>query len=183
LEDIGNLFDKKGYRSLLVNGSYSKKEVFLQVAQKGDILHLATHYFNNSESKSNNGFLFANTQKIIDNSVLYENLLTIDEICNLQFHADLVVLNACASGIERLSGHNRNIIPEIFLMAGARNTLTTLWNVTDRLAGRFMVLFYRLLLEGKSYSAALREAKLQMIRSRETSLPTVWAPYILTSRQ
>jgi CHAT domain-containing protein len=73
-------------------------------------------------------------------------------------------------------------LPGIFLAGGAQNILSTLWNVSDEITRDFMVDFYRLILDGKSYSAALREAKLHLISSTETSLPTVWAPYILTER-
>ncbi|MCX6277510.1 MAG: CHAT domain-containing protein [Bacteroidetes bacterium] len=180
---IGSLFRKNGLSSRLVEGSSAKKDYFTKMVSRGKIIHLATHYYNGSDCPYNNGFLFCCNEKNDSHKSAKEDVLTIGEICNLHCNADLVVLNACSSGIERLqSGKYRNVIPEVFLTAGARNILTTLWNVTDKLTSPFMALFYRLLLEGKSYSGALREAKLQMIKHRETSLPTVWAPYILTSR-
>jgi len=183
LTAIGSLFRKRGLSSWLVEGAYSKKDYFKEMAGRGDIIHLATHYYNGSDIPCDNGFLFCCKESNDSQYSAKDEILTIEEICNLQCQADLVVLNACSSGIERLqTGKYRNLVPEVFLMAGAQNILSTLWNVTDRLTAPFMVLFYHLLLEGKSYSAALREAKLQMISHSETSLPMVWAPYILTGR-
>jgi CHAT domain-containing protein len=183
LKLIGSMFETNGLPARLVEGGLSGKDHFKRMADSSSIIHLATHYFNGSDIPFHNGFLFWDDNSNNSQKTANEEVLTIEEICNLQFHADLVVLSACASGMERLqSGKYRNAVPEIFLIAGAQNILSTLWNVTDRVTVAFMVDFYGLLLSGKSYSAALREVKLQMLRCRETSLPTVWAPYILTER-
>ncbi len=183
LASIESMFETNGLPARLVEGESSRKDNFKEMAGHGRILHLATHYFNGSDEPNHNGFLFSGNNKNGGQKSECEEVLTIEELCDLRLQADLVVLSACASGMERVRpGKYRNAIPEIFLTAGAQNILSTLWNVTDRLTGSFMVNFYRLLFAGKSYSAALREVKLQMISCRETSLPTVWAAYILTER-
>ncbi|MEI7500359.1 MAG: CHAT domain-containing protein [Bacteroidota bacterium] len=182
IAEIGSLFRQRGLTSWLAYEQYSQKEYFKTVARKGKIVHLSTHYI--SEAPGNGGgFLFWGYDPSGSKEGRKKGILTIEEINSLQLQADLIVLNACASGIEKQnSGARKNSLPAIFLKAGARNILSTLWSVTDRLAGDFMVNFYSSWLSGKTYSQALREVKLQMINCPETSLPNIWAPYVLTAR-
>lgn len=183
IAEIGSLFRQKGLTSWLVYEQRSEKEYFKEVACRGKIVHLSTHYLAEAPENGSGGFLFWGYNPSVSKADQNVGILTMDEITTMQLQADLIVLNACASGLEKLkSGLIRNSVPAIFLKAGARNILSTLWNVTDRLTGDFMVNFYRLWLSGKTYSQALREVKLQMINCPETSLPTIWAPYVLTAR-
>jgi CHAT domain-containing protein len=66
-----------------------------------------------------------------------------------------------------------------FFTAGASNIVYTLWNVADKHTRDFMVSFFKGILAGQAYSSALRNAKLEMISKPETSLPRLWAPYVL----
>jgi len=183
IAEIGSLFRQRGLTSWLFTEQYSVKEYFKSLARRGKIIHLSTHYIAETADHGQGGFLFWGYDPAGIHGKQNEEVLTTQEIAGLQLQADLIVLNACASGIVKLkSGGRRNSLPAIFLEAGARNILSTLWNVTDRLAGEFMVNFYRLWLSGKTYSQALREVKLQMISSPETALPTIWAPYVLTAK-
>ena len=178
---IGELFRQKGLSSWLVYDEYSEKKYFKTVACRGRIVHLATHYLPEIPDDRSGGFLFWDDEPGGENSKLTETLLTADEIKVLHLKADLVVLNACGSGVDRIKpGTPRNSLPQLLFMAGARNILSTLWNVTDNLAGHFMQDFYRSWLSGKTYSEALREVKLQWINCRATTMPTIWAPYVLT---
>ena len=184
IREIGSLFRKKGLTSWLVYEQHSDKERFKSTACMGRIVHLSTHYLSEPPEIGNGGFLFSGYDPSISTEGETDGVLTIDEISGLQLNADLVVLNACASGIQKLkSGGSRNSMPMVFLKAGARNILSTLWSVTDRLAGEFMINFYRIWLSGKTYSQALREVKLELISHPETSLPKIWAPYVLTARR
>jgi hypothetical protein len=54
-----------------------------------------------------------------------------------------------------------------------------LWNVKDERTAAFMEAFYRHLAEGQPKAAALRAAKLDLLRDRATSAPRDWAPFIL----
>jgi len=71
--------------------------------------------------------------------------------------------------------------PRNFLKAGVNHILFSHWNVSDKHTRQFMLTFYRHILTGKSYSAALREAKLKMLELPETAIPTIWAPFVLWS--
>ena len=177
---IAALFHQKGLSSWLVYNEYSGKEYFKEVVCRGRIVHLATHYIQEIANERSGGFLFSGYNPAGDRSQPPEGLLTPDEIRMLQLKADLVVLNACASGAYWIKpGTPRNSLQELLFLAGARNILSTLWNVTDNLAEHFMLDFYSLWLSGKTYSEALREVKLQWINCSTTTIPTIWAPYVL----
>jgi CHAT domain-containing protein len=152
--EIGALFRQKGKSLWLGYEELTDKDYFKQMVCKGRIVHLAAHHD--------------------------ACLLTCDEIAGLHLGADLIVLNSCSSGIYKVNEANSGNSPaQVFYNAGAKNVLSTLWNVTDALARQFMVDFYRIWLTGKSYSDALREVKMQWISCSATTMPSIWAPYVL----
>jgi CHAT domain-containing protein len=178
--EIGELFHQKALSTWLMTEGYLQKERFMFMASCGRIIHLATHYFTEKPGCRTGGFLFAGYLPANGKSLSSVDLLTPDELFMMQLQADLVVLSACASGVDRINtGNSIGSLPQLLFLAGARNVLSTLWNVTDNLTKHFMLDFYRLCLSGKTYSEALREVKLQWISCRETAIPTIWAPYVL----
>ena len=180
ITEIGALFRQKGLSSCLVVNEYSAKDYFKEIACRGRIVHLATHFIPDKTGKDMGGFLFWGYDPLAEKSQPSAGLLTTEEIKDLRLEADLIVLNACASGGNGMKpGFPRNSVPELFFTAGASNILATLWNVTDNLARYFMLDFYRSWLSGKTYSEALREVKLQWINCSSTTIPTIWAPYVL----
>ena len=104
-------------------------------------------------------------------------------LCHHSVSADLVVLNTCSSYSDG-SGISKQKVcsPPMLVNAGAANVISTLWNVADNLACRFMTEFYVLIMQGQSYSTALQATKIKMIGQPETSLPLIWAPYVLLER-
>ena len=181
IAEIGSLFHQKGLSRWLVSEQYSDKEYFKSEACRGKIVHLATHYIHDSNDPRRDGFLFWGYDSSGKKNAPGAGILSVAEITRLQLQADLIVLNACSSGIEQMqAGDTVSTMPCVFFTAGAKNIMSTLWSVNDKLAGNFMICFYRQWLSGKSYSEALREVKLQMIRCPETAMPTIWAPYVLT---
>lgn len=183
IKTIGALFKKKGRSYRLIYDQYSGKECFKEVSGRGKIVHLATHYLPQSMGHVCGGFLFWGYDPATKSELCPQEILTQDEISHLKLNADLVVLNACSSGIILPPlGTTLQSLSLSFFLAGARNTLCALWNVTDALANQFMIDFYRRCLSGKTYSQALREVKINLISKQETSLPTIWAPYVLTGQ-
>lgn len=98
-----------------------------------------------------------------------------------RLNADLVVLSSCDTGLGRLTaGEGVMGLPYAFLGAGARRLLLTLWAVSDETAAEFMPRFYKRLRAGKTPAEALRETKLESLRSKGPgSSPRHWAPYVL----
>jgi CHAT domain-containing protein len=69
-----------------------------------------------------------------------------------------------------------------FFYAGARNVVFSLWRVIDRQTSDLMSLFYKEVLAGRSYSYALRAAKLKMIAAPGSAYPLNWAGFVLVGR-
>ena len=68
-----------------------------------------------------------------------------------------------------------------FLYAGADSVLISLWNVNDASTAELMTLVYRNLARGLRRDAALRTAKLQLMRGPQSTWrhPYHWAPFVL----
>jgi len=99
----------------------------------------------------------------------------------LRLQTDLVVLSSCDSGIGRIhEGENMFAVSRSFLAAGAKNILYSLWKINDKYSSDLMIDFYRHHLKNKSYTSALRHAKLNMLSQPATAAPRYWAPFILT---
>ena len=180
LFSIAVLFKQKGLNACLEFAQNSKEGVFKEVAGKSRIIHLATHSHFNHYNPELKGILFWDYEPDADPRATDDGLLSFREAESLHLKADLIVLNSCASGTFYRQGYAAaGSFPLGFIKAGAKNILSTLWNVTDRLAKDIVLGFYRKWLSGKTFSEALREVKLELIQSRETALPTIWASYIL----
>lgn len=97
----------------------------------------------------------------------------------MELDADLVVLSACRTALGILEkGEGIQGLPRAFFCAGARSVLVSLWPVGDRSTSRFMEFFYEHLSRGESKQEALRGAKLNMIKAKDTHLRQ-WAGFIL----
>jgi CHAT domain-containing protein len=109
------------------------------------------------------------------------------EVLRTPLRAEIVVLSACETALGAEDwGQGRVGLVAAFEQAGARSVLATLWSV-DEPAADLMAAFYGAMAQGKPASAALRQAKLQLMQQRlrigkvEVSLahPFFWAPFIL----
>ena len=96
-----------------------------------------------------------------------------------------MVLSSCESGIGKLlEGEGMLGLNRSFINAGIPNVMYSLWKVNDAKSSELMIEFYRKILESnKSYSAALRAAKLKLISKKETALPLYWSGFVLIGRQ
>jgi len=177
---IGDLFRKKELSSWLVYERASRKDDFKEMAGTSKILHLATHFSPGIDSSDGGGFLFWDYNPCHKHEEPGKGVLSMQEICEMRLENDLIVLNACASGSpQKCTSGRMASLALSFMMAGGRNILSTLWNIPDTHAFTFIVDFYRQWLSGKTFSQALRAVKIKMIQRKETSLPTLWAAYIL----
>ncbi len=138
-------------------------------------VHLATHAFMNEKNPKLSGIVLAADSSKTEDGVLYS-----EEIYNLYLNADLVVLSACESGLgeivrgEGIIGFTRGL-----MFSGAKNVIVSLWNVVDRSTAAFMTDLYSKILEGKSYTTALRDVKLRFINSDKYSEPFYWGAFKL----
>ncbi|HKP12902.1 MAG TPA: CHAT domain-containing tetratricopeptide repeat protein [Blastocatellia bacterium] len=113
-----------------------------------------------------------------------DGLLDVSEIARLELDADLVVVSACQTGRgQLLSGEGIVGLSRAFLYAGARSVVVSLWDVSDISTGQLMKSFYQYLTGGMTNAAALRQAKLQMLRSgKESRHPHYWSSFVMTGK-
>ena len=95
----------------------------------------------------------------------------------------LVVLSACASGRDIAAPGITGVgWGRVFLDAGARAVVLSVWQVDDRVTPVFMEAFYRGLLAGETADRALARAACSLLERTDADYwanPRYWAPYIL----
>jgi CHAT domain-containing protein len=105
------------------------------------------------------------------------------DIIQHKLRADLVTISACYSAGDRsYSGEGLVGLSWAFLRAGAHNVVAALWDVSDASTAQLMDKFYDELNKGASPDAALRTAKLSLLRSKEFHNSFYWAPFQLYAR-
>ena len=129
----------------------------------------------------------ANEQSPLDSAIILSPSgnryrLYARDVAEIPLDADLVTISACrGAGARTLSGEGLVGFAWAFFEAGARNVVTSLWDVNDRSTAAFMGYFYAAVDSGQSYPAALRSAKLKLLRTQYHK-PYYWAPFQLYSR-
>jgi len=78
---------------------------------------------------------------------------------------------------------NDNTIPnpmlsKVFIQAGAKDIVMSLWSVDDQATKELMSSFYQKMKENKNYAKALKAAKLKMIK--EGKHPFYWAAFVVS---
>ena len=134
------------------------------------ITHLATHSCINLEKPEESKIYFDNDYK------------TLKDISKVNFESELTVLSSCESGLGKLvKGEGGLSISKAFFQAGAKSTLVSLWQVDDCSTAQIMTLFYEELSSGQKKNEALRNAKLQYLKTAHPSRlhPFYWAGFVL----
>ncbi len=143
-----------------------------------DIIHFASHGVVNSDHPERSGlFLFVDDTS---GNELEEkiDIFSLGIFLNMQMNAELLVLSACNSGKGNyLKGEGIIALPRGAILSGVPRVLASLWKVNDEKTKDIMLLFYKYLSEGKTYSQALRQAKLQAIK--EGYITRNWAGFVL----
>ncbi|MEP7366379.1 MAG: CHAT domain-containing protein [Acidobacteriota bacterium] len=141
-------------------------------------LHFAAHSALDERSPNRTGVVLSLT----DAASKEDGVLRVEEIAGLHLDAEIVTLSACQTGLGPvIRGEGVIGLSQAFMQAGARRVVVSLWEVNDLTVPGFMVTFYRQSLAGKTFSDALRDAKLSMIRSNTLAYrhPYFWAPFVL----
>lgn len=150
-----------------------------------DIIHIATHGFFNDEyglgglvffqDRQRDLELFDGSADIHEDGILYPEELV--DYCNSN---KLIVLSCCESGLGRIVGGEGIIsLAHGFLGSGTSNIVISLWKISDVHTMDFMTRFYSSLVEGENPSAALRSAKLDILKASNKSFQKLWAPFII----
>lgn len=146
------------------------------------IIHFATHGLVNSARPVHSGLVFSLVDEKGNDR---DGFLRMHEIYNLRLPADLIVLSACQTALGKdVSGEGLVGLTRGFMCAGASRVLATLWKVDDQKTASLMKAFYTRLLDKDGRmrmtpAAALREAQIEMWRSKLNSAPFYWAGFVL----
>ncbi len=106
-------------------------------------------------------------------------LLYTSDTYHLDLKADLVVLSSCSSGIGKMQkGEGMMAINRGFLYGGASNIIFTQFDIPDQSSSLLVKSLFANILEGASYTKALRKAKLELLRKEGSSVQD-WAGYLL----
>jgi CHAT domain-containing protein/Tfp pilus assembly protein PilF len=178
-------FSKKEVLSISRLFPGKKRDVYLEMKAKEEavknadlkkyqILHFACHGLLDEQVPSRSALVLA-----LDEDPTEDGFLQVREIYNLRLGAELVILSACQTGKGRIeNGEGIMGLPRIFFYTGARSVVSALWKINDRSTSIFMEQFYRNLASEKTKADALRQAKMEMIKSRY-SHPYYWAAFVL----
>lgn len=137
------------------------------------LIHLATHGLFDEQQGLQSSLAFANTAS-------ETGFLTAEEILDLELNADLVVLSACNTGRGTITGDGVVGLSRSFLLAGASNTLVSLWYIPDESTADLMTEFYRNLQDNPHKAQSLRQAMMTMMQ--ENPHPRHWAGFILVGQ-
>ncbi len=156
----------------------SESNIETRDLKKYRVLHVATHGLLDTERPQFTGLVLSQ----IGGSGGGDGFLRTDEIFNLRLGSPLVMLSACETGLGREKrGEGVIGLTRAFMYAGAPTVGVSLWSVSDRSTAELMTDFYRRLLvkDGTSPTAALRDARRQMIAGKKYSAPFYWSPFVL----
>ncbi len=139
------------------------------------IIHLASHAFASETENAASGIVFSAAPGTAEDGILYSN-----EIYSLTLNNELAVLSACDTGRGTIiEGEGIMGLIRAFRYAGTANLLMSLWKVEDRSTTRLMLNFYKNVLDGAAYPAALQQAKNMLIKNPIYAHPRYWAPFVL----
>src|SRR5262249_7574778 len=142
------------------------------------IVHFATHGLLDSARPELSGLVLS---LVDENGKERDGYFRLNEIYNLKFNADLVVLSACQTGLgNQVRGEGLVGLTRGFMYAGAPRVVASLWQVNDAATAELMKRFYRgMLKDGLRPAAALRAAQLEMMSRPAWKSPYFWSAFAL----
>jgi CHAT domain-containing protein len=181
VREIARTFPAGAVRTLM--GSQATDISLKEMNDRGElaqvrVIHLATHAYLSPRSAKLSALVFS--PSTVD-GIAQDGVISAAELAAFRLSADLVVLSACETGVgQAIVGEGVIGLPYAIMTAGAQSAVMSLWQVVDESAAEFMVKFYRRLNNGMTASKALRETKLELMRSNGPwSAPRHWAPFVL----
>ncbi len=134
-----------------------------------DLIHLACHGQFRAENP-----MFSSLH-------LADGWVTVRDICEQRIDAELVVLSACETGLNKVFAGDEILgLARGFLTAGAASLIVSLWTVNDAAASVLMRDLYGEMQRGLRPAASLRQAQLNSIARGEH--PYLWSPFVLIGR-
>ena len=151
------------------------KEVFIKKAPSANILHLAMHGFETSDSPLNAGLIF--TRKKGDDNFM----LKAADLYAMSIPAEMTVLSACNTATGAVQkGEGVRSLARAFKYAGCNSLVASLWSISDHTTKKIMIDFYTHLKNGDTKDVALQKAKLNYLQTAapSQSMPFYWTNLI-----
>jgi CHAT domain-containing protein len=185
---ISGLLESKNMKASLFLSEDAVEER-VKAVESPKVLHIATHgFFSDGNENTGNpllstGLLFTGAAHTLSGNPpppeIEDGVLTAYEALQLHLKdTELVVLSACETGLGKLkAGEGAYNLQRAFSIAGAKYVVMSLWQVDDRAAKEFMVLFY----ENWLSSGKLREAfRVTVERMKDLGYPRRdWSAFVL----
>lgn len=163
-------------RSTAFYGADADRQHFLDNLTGARIIHLSTHGVVNAAEPALSFVAFSQ----LGDSLEYEEMLYYNDLSALPLTAELAVLSACETSLGAyVPGETSLSLSSAFTAAGARSTLTTLWQVDDAATKDLIVNFYRELAAGKDRSTALKTAQEIHQQGGDYAHPFYWSAMTL----
>lgn len=172
---------KKNLSAKKFEAFLAREDAFRTFAPQSKILHIAMHNYYASKNQAQLVFNFSS----IDEETEEENdgRLFLYEIYSLKLYAELVVLNACETGIGvQKVGEGFLSMGRAFRMTGCKNLMMSLWNVDDQSSSFISAKFFEYLIKGYGKAEALTKAKEAYLNSKvfnNLKAPYYWAHFVL----
>ncbi len=179
IENAAEASDSNGYANqvkVMTGTNASHKFVSNGGLQGYGVVHFATHGIVDADMPELSGLVLANSDSGQSMSYLRPH-----EIAGLNLDADLVVLSGCETGIGKSVGSEGLLsLSRPFLVAGARQVISSLWQVSDQATALLMERFYfHLLQEDKSPEMSLRMAQQWLREQPQWDHPYFWAGFVV----
>lgn len=150
-------------------GEKATFSAFTRSAADRDLIHLACHG------------QFRPENPMFSSLHLADGWVTVRDICEQRLSAELVVLSACETGLNKVFAGDEILgLARGFLTAGAASLIVSLWTVNDEAASLLMQDLYSEMQRGHTPAASLRKAQLNSIARGEH--PYLWSPFVLIGR-
>ncbi|MBB4079000.1 CHAT domain-containing protein [Lewinella aquimaris] len=163
-------------RTTAFYGREANRDNFLASLGRARMLHLSSH---GSVHPGNPNLSYVAFSQLGD-SIDRAEMLYFNDLRNLPLDNELTVLSACETSLGELAaGETTMSFASALASAGARSTLTTLWEVDDRATKGLIVDFYRRLVNGEGRATALNHAQADHRSSPDYAHPYYWSGVVL----
>ncbi len=117
----------------------------------------------------------------VNNPKGIDGYVTAGEWPGYNLKSDLMVLSACETGLGKVVGGEGVMgLPYALYVAGNKNTVLTLWSISDAVTTEFIKSFFSKLKAGVGQVKALTATKREFLkRGGDYSKPVYWAAFVL----
>lgn len=141
-------------------------------------VHFATHGILDAQNPELSGIVLSLYEQ---NGKPRNGFLGLSDVYNLKMPVEMVVLSACQTALGKdVRGEGLIGLTRGFMYAGARRVVASLWSVNDNSTAQLMRRMYsKILKDGATPAAALRQAQIEMWKKPQGNQPFYWAAFTI----